>query len=216
MIERAARILDAGCGTGAEWWSNKPADAQMIAVDLIDIPSVLPPNTEFFLSDIESFCARKEFEGYFSLIMAEHVLEHFADPPQVAALFNRVLSMNGLVHVGIPDASMFSDRFFRLIHPEGGGHISQLTLESLKDIMAVAGFDLLIHRPWEECWAWLKNNYDWRARGIRHITQDEVNYIADVFLRELTPEKGYYYGWECVFEKKRDAPLRTSPDGSGI
>jgi SAM-dependent methyltransferase len=201
LVTNAKSILDAGCGTGAAWWSNKRPETHMIAVDLLDTPTNLPPNTSFFFSDIESFCERKDYAGSFDLILAEHVMEHFSDPARVALLFNRVLAVNGIVHIGIPDASMFSDRFFRLIHPEGGGHISQLTLQSLTEIMSAAGFKLITHRPWAENWQWLKRNYKWKDRGIQFITQPEIDYIADVFLKELTAEKGYFYGWECVFVK---------------
>lgn len=205
LVANAKSILDAGCGTGAEWWSGKRQETHMIAVDLIDTPANLPPNTRFFLSDMESFCERNDYVGYFDLILAEHVLEHVVDPARVASLFNRVLAANGIVHIGIPDASMFSDRFFRLIHPEGGGHISQLTLSSLTEIMSATGFKLIAHRPWPENWQWLKRNYEWKARGIQFITQAEIDYIAEVFLKELTAEKGYFYGWECVFVRSEES-----------
>ena len=37
---------------------------------------------------------------------------------------------------------------------------------------------------------------------VKNVTQDEIQYLVDTFRKELTPEKGYLYGYEYVFERK--------------
>lgn len=216
LVAKATRILDAGCGPrGSSWWASKPPESYMLAVDLHFKPPKLPSNSRFIMADIAEFCETHDYAGYFDLIIADHILEHVADPARVGFSFNRVLAMDGLLHVGFPDATMFTDRFYRLIHPEGGGHISQLTLDSLTGLMLEAGFERLDYRPWPDNWEWLKKCYDWKGRGIHFITQEEIGFIADVFLQELTPEKGYYYGWECIFAKREERGRRYSRSSLG-
>jgi hypothetical protein len=211
LVSKAKRVLDAGSGPqGGVWWRNKPVDTYMLAVDLYFKPPNLPPNSEFLMGDVANFCETSDkHKEYFDLVVADHILEHVDDPARFALAFNRVLAINGLVHVGIPDATMFTDRFYRLIHPDSGGHVSQLTLDSLTDIMISAGFDRVDYRPWPDDWQWFKRCYDWQGRGIKFITQAEIDYIANVFLKELTPEKGYYYGWEIIFAKREEKEIHS-------
>jgi len=202
LVPEARFILDAGCGSkGGWWWRFKRPDARLVAVDLCSQPPSLLPGALFFQMDIVGFCRKDEFRGFFDLIVADHILEHVPDVGAVCEGFHRVLKEGGRIHVGIPDAMMFSERFYHLIHPEGGGHISKLTLQSLSDLMADRGLRRVDYRPWPEDWLWLKHLYDWKGRGIKYFSQEDLNYIADVFIKELTPEKGYYYGWEILFEK---------------
>jgi len=208
LVTGAHRILDAGCGPhGSFWWSLKPDQTAMVAVDLYNQPPSLPANTRFFRSDIVEFCRRDEYQGAFDLVVADHLLEHVPDMAATISGFHRALQSGGRLHVGIPDATMFTDRFYHLVHPDSGGHVSKPTLESLTRLMDKGGFDRVEFRPWPDDWQWFKRLYDWRGRGIKYFSQDDVDYIADVFLKELTPEKGYYYGWEIIFARR--------PSGAG-
>lgn len=214
LVQKATKILDAGSGPqGGVWWKSKPLETYMLAVDLYYRPPQLPPNSEFFMGDVASFCETSDkHAGFFDLIVADHILEHVENPSRFAFSFNRVLTMNGLIHIGVPDATMFTDRFYRLIHPDSGGHVSQLTLDSLTEIMSKAGFERIDYRPWPDDWQWLKRCYDWKGRGIQFITQADIDYIAETFLKELTPERGYNYGWEFIFAKrKEEAKYSTAP-----
>jgi SAM-dependent methyltransferase len=181
----------------------------MVAVDLYTKPSRLPHNSHFVQADVVDFCENDDYVDYFDLVVADHVLEHVPDIAQTVKGFHRVLRIGGRIHVGIPDATLFTDRFFHLIHPEGGGHVSKPTLESLTGIMAAHGLGRVEYRPWPDDWLWFRNLYDWRGRGIQYFSQEDIDYIADVFLRELTPDKGYYYGWEIIFEKQSECNSST-------
>jgi hypothetical protein len=215
LTAEASLILDAGCGPkGADWWKFKPDSTAMMAVDLYFQPASLPPNTRFIHSDITDYCATTDLAGSFDLVVADHLLEHMAHPEQATLGFNHLLRTGGMLHLGVPDASLFTDRFYRLIHADGGGHISRFTLESLMDMMRQSGFECLAYRPWGDDWGWFKYLFDWKARGIQLITQDDINYIADVLFKELTVEKGYYYGWEAVFIKQETKEMASVPERS--
>lgn len=206
LINQADRILDAGCGArGGHWWPRLSIQ-ELVAVDLMEKPESLPTSGRFYAMDIVGFCHLTEFQRYFDLAVADHIFEHVPDPAAMANGFNQVLKAGGLVHVGIPDATFFTDRFYHLVYPEGGGHISQLTLDKMCQIMSEAGFKLVNHEPWADDWRWFKEFFDWRGRRIQYLDQQAINYIAETFLKELTPERGYYYGWEIVFQKYTDVP----------
>lgn len=216
IIRPAQMILDAGCGPqGSHWWEYKAQQARMVAVDLYNQPAAFPSHTEYVQEDIAAYCETAPFEGAFDLVVADHILEHVYDPPRVALGFNRLLSLGGLLHVGVPDASNFTDRFYRLIHPDLGGHISQFTRASLLSTLEQAGFECLAIRPWGDDWGWFRNLYDPHSYQVMWITKDDIHYIADVFKRELTVEKGYFYGWEAVFVKRAQRELPPPPSQAG-
>ena len=205
LAAQAVSILDAGCGPNAGyWWTRKTPDAELAAVDLLFTPPEMPPGAHFYQMDIAEFLKLPEYRSHFDLVAADHLLEHVPDPAEVLRGFHDVLQPTGMLHVGIPDASNFTDRFYHLVHPDGGGHISGLTFSSLAAMADAAGFEILRYRPWPDSWTWFKELFDPRAQGLKCVAQEDIDYIADVFLRELTPEKGYYYGWEVVFVKGKD------------
>lgn len=211
LVTKATKILDAGCGpNGAAWWEYKPESTYMLAIDLLYEPPKLPPNTSFVKGEVADYCETTDKTDFFDLIIADHLLEHVENPERTAIAFNRVLGMGGIVHVAVPDATNFTDRFYRLIHPEGGGHINQFDLDQLLKLMNDAGFECREYRPMGDDWSWFRLLYDWKTRGIQFITQEEIDYIAEVFVKELTPEKGYFYGWEGIFVKQRVVPTTTS------
>jgi len=203
-VQQSQRILDAGCGPkGSYWWKYKPDHVPMVAIDLYFKPADLPPNTIFIQSDLVDFCLQNEYYQYFDLCVADHILEHVPDPMLALQAINRVLTPGGAVHVGIPDSSLFTDRFYHLIHAEGGGHISKITKSEFENLAKTAGFELEWCAPWPDDWMWFRQGYDWKGRKIQYLTQGDIEFIADVFVKELTPDKGYYYGWEFVLRKDR-------------
>ncbi len=144
----------------------------------------------------------KDLNGSFDLAVADHIFEHVSDTESLAESISMVLCQGGYVHIGIPDATNFTDRFYRLIHRDGGGHISQFTKDSMIRLMDKHGFDMQEVCPWPDDWRWFDSLYSLKNYQIDFVTQEEVKYIADVFRKELTPEKGYFYGWEFIFKKR--------------
>jgi SAM-dependent methyltransferase len=207
LLQTATHVLDAGCGPqGSFWWKYKPDHVAMVAVDLYFQPPTLPANTSFRQSDLVEFCVQEENRGKFDLCVADHVLEHVPDPLLAMQAMNQVLVMGGLVHIGIPDAEMFTNRFYHLIHPDGGGHISKITRKSMEDIATQAGFVVEEANLWPDDWLWFRTLYDFKGRGLEYTTREDIDFVADVFLKELTPAKGYNYGWEYVVRKIKVIP----------
>jgi predicted SAM-dependent methyltransferase len=214
LVSTANSILDAGCGPkGGHWWAYKTEASSMVAVDLYRQPSWLPSNTQFIQTDIATFGESSPYPAHFDLVVADHILEHVYFPERVVLGFNRLLKTDGVVHIGVPDASNFTDRFYRLIHGDTGGHVSLFTRQNLTEMLEQAGFENLAILPWGDDWGWFRTLFDWNARGIQGITQDDIEYIADVFSKELTLDKGYFYGWEGVFIKRAEKsfPVAASP-----
>ena len=202
LLAEASNILDVGCGpSGGHWWPSVRQNARVTAIDKFWVIKSLPPNFSYHKIAAEKIIKQAKWADSFDLIVADHLFEHVEDPVLVAKGCYYGAKSGGKVHVGIPDATFFTDRFYRLIHPEGGGHIQQLTLKSMCQIMEDAGFKTSVYEPWADDWLWLKKLYDFKGRGVKHISQDEINYLADVFLKDLTPDKGYLYGWEIIFQK---------------
>ncbi len=207
-------ILDAGCGPqGSYWWPAVPATTQVVAVDLYHRPPTFPPNVEFIAMDLMTAGERPEWAGRFDLIVADHLLEHLPDPRAAAGVLAWLLAPDGALHVGFPDATFFTDRFYRLIHPTGGGHIARLTRASALDAMAEVGLEAVLIEPWEDDWTWLTDAYSLDQHGIRLLAQEELVGLAEVLRRELTAEKGYLYGWEMVF---RHVAGHTPPPGAAV
>jgi SAM-dependent methyltransferase len=201
FLPAARSIVDLGCGPhGGPWW-GRAGHAQILAVDLLFTPDPCPPNVEFRPGDVSDLHLDESLHGRFDLAVADHIFEHVEDVDGLARSCAALLRSGGTLHVGIPDATGFTDRFYRLIHRNGGGHIQQLTRESMLRALVDAGFALRRIAPWPDDWRWLDSLYDLDAHGVTHFTHDELVSIADTFRRELTPERGYFYGWEMVLER---------------
>lgn len=205
FIERLSpnmRIADLGSGpNSAFWWDILPQGCSIEAFDLYNIPKKKLSCVTFHQADVTKLHQSKEFRQHFDLIVADHIFEHVAQPQELASSITHIIKPGGFLHVGIPDASNFTDRFYRLIHPDGGGHIAQFTRESFLTLIGQYGFELIEDKPWPDDWLWFECLYNLEYYKVAHLTLDEKRWIADVFRKELTPEKGYYYGWEFLLRK---------------
>ena len=220
LVRQSEDLLDIGCGpNGSYWYSSVPEATELTAMDLYCIPAI--PRKKFSLFKMDAidldqsdrpFQATEIKNGMeikrevcwkekFDLVVADHVFEHVSDPHRLAKGLSIVTRKEGHVHIGIPDPLNFTERFFHLIHPEGGGHISKITKNEMIQMMNESGFSLQEYQDWIDDWQWLKKLYDWKMRGIQYFSQEDLDFIADTFIRELSPEKGYFYGGEYLFQR---------------
>lgn len=221
FIGNARKILDVGTGpVGSSWYDKIDEDAEVVGIDLYFFPKNKTKNYTLLkldALDLIKFNSSQEVEVVdsrggskiinielkerFDFIVADHVFEH-VDKPEVLAQGISVVSAPGaFVHIGIPHADNFTDKFYHLIHPGGGGHISSLTKDVMIHVMEKNGFKLVEYVDWPDDWGWLEHLYDWKNRKLILFSQEDIKFIANVFRKELTPEKGYFYGGEYIFQK---------------
>lgn len=214
-------IFDIGTGpNGSPWWKEIDKNASITGIDLYFFPKSIPSKVtiyKFDASKLDLLKPKNILKKYISLekfkpekvnlfhkhdlVVANHVLEHVSNPESLIKGINNVIKKGGIVYTGFPDFRNFTDTFYHLIHPDGGGHIQQLTNEIVKNLFEKYGFKLIECNIWPDDWSWLQYCYDPKNFGIEHIDQYQIDYICNTFRKELTPKKGYFYGWEMIFKK---------------
>jgi SAM-dependent methyltransferase len=221
LAKNASKIIDIGTGpNGSDWWQFIKPDAELFGIDLYYVPRVA--NRKIFLMKMDALELAKvnsqpldvieifndtevnkrfNIDHRFDLVMAEHVFEHVSDPERLIKGISLITEKNAYVHIAIPDPDNFTDKFYHLIHPDGGGHVSFIRKDELIILMKKYSFKFIESQIWPDDWMWLESSYNLKDRGIQFLKQEDLRYIADVFRKELTVEKGYYYGDELVFRK---------------
>lgn len=221
-IKGKKRVFDVGTGPeGSHWWNLIDKDATITGIDYYFFPDTIPPFVEIYKSDasklhllkpgskLEQYISKEKFstksinwKNKFDLVVANHVLEHVENPDNLIKGISNIIQKNGIVYVGFPDCRNFTDIFYHLVHPDGGGHIQQLTNDIVQKLFEDNGFKLLECNIWPDGWGWFQHSYKPQNFGVKYINQSHLNYMSDIFRKELTSNKGYFYGWEMVFEKK--------------
>lgn len=207
-IKKECTIADIGCGpNGASWW-DKVSNCNISAFDLYNKPENFDRGSNkiiFIQTDVSKPCNLSEYMKKFDVVVADHIFEHVTDPYGLALGCNMILKEDGLLHIGIPTGDNFTDRFYRLIHSDGGGHVVKYNKNNFLELMVQHGFELLEESIWEDDWSWLNNLYSKEETlnyyGVSSITTEDIKYIAEVFKKELTAKKGYFYGYEFLFKK---------------
>ncbi len=212
IVEQADRILDVGTGPlGSYFYQFAKPETLIVGIDKYNKPKVEHENFVYEAMDALDLDKvgsgifskfKPDWVGYFDLVVADHVLEHVANPKKLVSGMQKVVKPNGIVHVALPDPNGFTDRFYHLIHAEGGGHISKITKEEVIEMFTENGFELLHYADIPDDWVWLEKLYDWAGRGIKYFNQDDLDYIVKTFRTELTAERGYFYGGEYFWKKR--------------
>lgn len=220
------RIFDVGTGpNGSDWWSNIDHGSSITGIDLYFFPKQVPKNVQIYKMDANNlgtitpstklerkfpkpFIFHTESVNWieqFDMVVANHVLEHVKSPDQVIKGMSKLLNKGGIVYAGFPESTNFTDIFYHLIHPDTGGHIQLLTKNKVNTMFKKNGFKLVSCKIWPDDWRWFESQYNWKTYMWPENTfldQKKIKYLCDVFRKELTVQKGYFYGWEMVFEKK--------------
>lgn len=220
-VKNAKTIFDVGTGpNGSSWWNTVSSDTKIVGIDMFFFPSKKPKNVSVYKYDasklnkitnnliLEKHISDNKFKkeklnlkNKFDLVVANHILEHVDSPENTIKGISKILNKNGIVYVGIPDGFNFTDIFYHLVHPENGGHVQRLIKEDIIKIFKKNGLKLISEKVWPDDWLWFEKCYDYKGRGVQFIDNKDIKYIADTFRKELTPDKGYYYGWELIFKK---------------
>lgn len=171
LLEKSKSILDIGCGpNGSGWYPSVPDESEITALDLFFAPTIKDNKFSLYKLDtveLDKFNVSSEiievkdgreikrkvdWKEKFDLVVADHIFEHVSDPKRLAKGISVVIQKGGYVHIGIPDPLNFTERFYHLIHPEGGGHISKITKEEMIRMMTHNGFVLQAYKDWADDW----------------------------------------------------------------
>jgi SAM-dependent methyltransferase len=215
-------IFDIGTGpNGSYWWNKIKKNTKIDGIDMYFFPKYKKKNVNIYKFDASNLSQLKNnlvlkkyflrnifinqktnFLNKYDLVVANHVLEHVTNPENLIKGISLILKKDGFVYVGVPDGYNFTDVFYHLIHSDGGGHIQRHRKSQLLKLFRKYGFKLVSQQPWPDDWLWLEKCFDFKSRGIKYIDQKDISYLAKTFRKELTPKKGYNYGWELIFQKK--------------
>jgi SAM-dependent methyltransferase len=124
-----SRVLDLGSQAGSFNASDYPKLVS-IAADIIspsDTSSKNPQGPHFVRADASRlpFASRT-----FDAIILNHSLEHFERLKPALQEIGRVVRPDGAIYVAVPDATTFSDRLYRKIFPNRGGHVNLFASQS--------------------------------------------------------------------------------------
>jgi 2-polyprenyl-3-methyl-5-hydroxy-6-metoxy-1,4-benzoquinol methylase len=211
IVQNSSTILDVGTGPlGSYFYQYAKPETLIVGIDKYNKPKVEHKNFAYEALDALDLDKvgtglftkfKPDWIGYFDLVVADHVLEHVNNPATLASGIKKVLKKDGIAHIALPDPLNFTDRFYHLIHPEGGGHIAKITKEEIITMFEKLGFELLHYNDIPDDWKWLEKLYDWRRRGVKYFDEADMQYIVETFRKELTADKGYIYGGEYFWRK---------------
>lgn len=215
------QIFDVGTGPNVcDWWTKVDKNTQITGIDISFFPKTKPKNINIYKFDASQLSKLKtnqtipkyiktdkyknekvDWNKKFDLIIANHVLEHVPSVPNLIKGLSKITQKGALVYVGFPDYRNFTDIFYHLIHSEGGGHIQKLTDISVEKSFKKEGFVLIKKNIWPDDWLWFEKSYDFKKRSLIYMDQTQISRICQIFRKELTSKKGYFYGWEMMFRK---------------
>lgn len=140
--DRSARVLDAGCATGALLgFLQAEGFDDLVGLD----PSPTATATAHRAYGVEvytgSFLDAPPVLGSFDLIVLSHVLEHIADVRSAVSALKRLLADGGSVYIEVPDARHYASHLVAPFNDFNTEHINHFSLPTLRRLMLDHGFD---------------------------------------------------------------------------
>lgn len=113
-----ARVLDLGCKGGSFAPSNYPR----LVVICADLER---PGSGQIGRFVQADAASLPFpSGSFDAIVLNHCLEHFGRLKPALQEIGRCINRHGAIFVAVPDAKTVTDRFYRRLYCNSGGHVN--------------------------------------------------------------------------------------------
>src|SRR3984957_16440514 len=122
-----SRVLDLGSQAGSFNAADYP-ELVSIAVDLISPGAGFCKRPHHFVR-AEASCLPFRSRT-FDAIVLNHSLEHFEQLKPALQEIGRVVRPDGAIYVAVPDATTFSDRLYRKVFRDRGGHVNLFGSES--------------------------------------------------------------------------------------
>lgn len=185
-LERAARLLDLGCGDGTNlvWlrdFTESLYGSDYNAIRLARARAYMP-DTTLFLGDILDYPV---VDGFFDVVYFNHVIEHIPNDKAALATAYRILAPGGLLVLGTPNEGAWWWQLAYERAPEirrTTDHVHFYTAASIRAKMQDAGFNVfeVKHMGW--------GPPDWHLDGKwrQHKWVDDV---FEVFGRMLIPSQ---------------------------
>ena len=118
-LSPGSRVLDLGSRGGSFKAEDYP-NLLLFAADL-GSPGSVQPELRFLRADAGSLPFRSRS---FDAVILNHSLEHFERLTPALQEIGRVVKADGAVYVAVPDATTFSDRLYRKVFRDRGGHVN--------------------------------------------------------------------------------------------
>jgi SAM-dependent methyltransferase len=142
VADRNARILDAGCATGALLGFLRAQGFTRVA-GLDPSPDAVAVASRVHGASlvVGSFMDPPAELGTFDVVVLSHTLEHL---PAVGSAIRRLaerLEPGGLAYVEVPDAARYADYLVAPFHDFNTEHINHFSLSVLRTAMRLGGFE---------------------------------------------------------------------------
>jgi SAM-dependent methyltransferase len=111
-----ALVLDVGCGEG-----SFRADAYKFRTVRVDLTPPRTTHPSFVQADV----ARLPFRSRtFDAVILNHSIEHFTGLKPSLQEIGRIVKRDGAAFASVPDARTFTDRLYRKVMRNAGGHVN--------------------------------------------------------------------------------------------
>lgn len=134
-LPKGGKILDLGCGRGEFLRGFIRCGLNGYGVDQSAIAKSICPEAEILQSDLENEPLPYN-DNYFDAVFSKSVLEHFYYPEKLVMEIYRIVKPGGLAITMVPDWESVYKTFY-----EDYTHRTPFTINSLKDIFSINGFD---------------------------------------------------------------------------
>ncbi len=140
------RILDVGCGSGLylhtlkkNGWDVYGVEMSAKAVEFAKVKLKLPNISVGVIEEVNYP------EGFFNVVIMNHVIEHLFDPRQSLREVNRILKKGGLLIITTPNIDSFNFKVFgKYWFPlETPRHLNLFEISSMLKLFRETGFELV-------------------------------------------------------------------------
>jgi SAM-dependent methyltransferase len=140
-IPVTARVLDAGCATGALVRFLQGAGfSDIVGLDPSPVAATAVERTTGVRAVAGSIFRPPGDLGDFDLVVLSHVLEHLLDVQGAVGGLRSLVKLGGLVYVEVPDAERYRDHLVAPFHDFNTEHINHFSGVLLDRLFSSAGF----------------------------------------------------------------------------